>query len=354
MKVQDKGFVYIYSIEFGSTIKENDYALKRRAVKNISTNLETILGLNLHNGNNLFSLTYVEDNFEFLAEAEGGQHYLKFKYLKEFNLNEMGARSQDLLCVLKFLDSLVKSGLECKEFKQIGRYPKFFLPSEKMKVPKEELLEMWPGYTTQTKWCTDGIFLNIDTATKFVNSSTILEDIDYYMKEEGWTRDQVKAYYKPATEEDQRHVVITEHNSRQYQVDEVTFDKTPQNTMMTWKDKNKVEKTTNLVEYYKIHHKRDIPKTQPMFIVRKRDQDIYLPTSLCHQASLPKDFTSNAQKMRNLQECKINKPDERVERIERLLEKIKDNKVFNAWKLSIQDTFANLKGIVLHPPEVIH
>ena len=50
---------------------------------------------------------------------------------------------------------------------------------------------MWPGYETSTKWFNDGIFLNVDTATKFINTRTILEDIDQYMGRDGYSRKDI-------------------------------------------------------------------------------------------------------------------------------------------------------------------
>jgi len=49
-----------------------------------------------------------------------------------------------------------------------------------------------------------------------------------------------------------------------------------------------------------------------MLFIKKRDHYIYLPTSLCYEASLPKDFTKDVFKVRKLQNFKINKPNERV------------------------------------------
>ena len=37
---------------------------------------------------------------------------------------------------------------------------------------------MWPGYEVATKKVTDGIFLNVDTATKFINMPSILDKVD--------------------------------------------------------------------------------------------------------------------------------------------------------------------------------
>jgi hypothetical protein len=37
---------------------------------------------------------------------------------------------------------------------------------------------MWPGYECSIKCFNDGIFLNVDTSTKFVNKESILEKIN--------------------------------------------------------------------------------------------------------------------------------------------------------------------------------
>jgi hypothetical protein len=37
---------------------------------------------------------------------------------------------------------------------------------------------MWLGYLTQTRLLADGIFLNIDTATKFIQRSSVLDWIN--------------------------------------------------------------------------------------------------------------------------------------------------------------------------------
>jgi hypothetical protein len=55
--------------------------------------------------------------------------------------------------------------------------PKFFLENQKKVIP-EYNLEMWPGYLTTTRLLADGIFMNIDTCAKFIQKTTILEQID--------------------------------------------------------------------------------------------------------------------------------------------------------------------------------
>ena len=109
--------------------------------------------------------------------------------------------------------------------------------------------------------------------------------------------------YGPEKDTLHRKVVITSHNSRSYQIDGVTFDVTPISHSFTWKNKyngNQVEET-NMVAYFKKMYNIKISDKEPMLFVNKRDGEItYLPTSLCHEASLPKNFTKDARKMKDL------------------------------------------------------
>lgn len=94
---------------------------------------------------------------------------------KEFNLDELGEdRDPAHLQVLNFLNIVVKKAFQEEKYSQIGRLPKFFLASEKRLIPNQDL-QSWPGYEACTKWYNDGIFLNVDTATKFINSRTVYD-----------------------------------------------------------------------------------------------------------------------------------------------------------------------------------
>ena len=69
--------------------------------------------------------------------------------------------------MLNFLNILVKNALSSQDYKQIGRLPKYFVEKDKKNIDKYQL-EMWPGYLTTTRLLRDGIFLNIDTVSKFI------------------------------------------------------------------------------------------------------------------------------------------------------------------------------------------
>ena len=55
---------------------------------------------------------------------------------------------------------------------------------------------MWPGYTPTVKLVTDGIFLKVDTATKFIQDRTIYNKIIKWEKE-GYSEKEIIDYLIP-------------------------------------------------------------------------------------------------------------------------------------------------------------
>ena len=85
---------------------------------------------------------------------------------------------------------------------------------------------MWPGYLTTSRLLADGIFLNIDTCTKFINKVTVLEQI-LQMKDRGKTWDQIAMIFDSSNLDVPRKTVITSYNTKSYQVDGLDFTKNP-------------------------------------------------------------------------------------------------------------------------------
>lgn len=72
---------------------------------------------------------------------------------------------------------------------------------------------MWPGYQLSLAQVNDGIFVNIDTATKFVQMATVLDEIRDLEKQRFSKKEIVGAI---APSEGRKLVVITMYNSRTY------------------------------------------------------------------------------------------------------------------------------------------
>jgi len=112
------------------------------------------------------------------AAVEGKIGQVRFTPESSFSLteqtNDLRKKHQDLVKnMLDFLTKVVKNSLHDQEYKQIGRLPKFYNTRDKRSIQRYKL-DMWPGYTCAVKCLNDGFFLNVDTATRFIQQSTVL------------------------------------------------------------------------------------------------------------------------------------------------------------------------------------
>lgn len=101
-----------------------------------------------------------------------------------------------------------------------------------------------------------GMFFNVDTTTKFVEDETILNYIEG-LKEEGYSNKEIEAIFTPPSNANldfKRKVVMTKYNNKQYQIDGLSFSKTPKTVIFEWKDKAKIRFKTDMVEYFRIMH----------------------------------------------------------------------------------------------------
>ena len=92
-----------------------------------------------------------------------------------------------------------------------------------MKDIPEYNLQMWPGYELTTKSVTHGIFLNIDTATKFVNKTTMLEYVEHLSYDKRLTNSDIEKMFSSSDPDNKRMTVMTEYNSKSYQIDGISF-----------------------------------------------------------------------------------------------------------------------------------
>lgn len=133
--------------------------------------------------------------------------------------------------------------------------------------------------------------------------------------------------------------MITQYNSASYQVEEILWDETPQTIKFEWKQKDDQssgykKSTVNLAEYMLKRYNIKLANhelKQPVLRLSQRGQAVYIIPSRCHEASLPKDFTKDANKMRDLRGEMITEPLQRYNRIGTLIESFSKSGFLGEW-----------------------
>jgi len=94
---------------------------------------------------------------------------------------------------------------------------------------------MWPGYTCAVKCLNDGFFLNVDTATKFLQKRTVMDRINELL-DKRYSQSEIDAALTPKFDDTKsqsssqsdidarRLVVITSYNTASYQIDSIKWD----------------------------------------------------------------------------------------------------------------------------------
>lgn len=136
-----------------------------------------------------------------------------------------------------------------------------------------------------------------------------------------------------------RIVVITQYNTASYQIEEILWDETPISITFALKERDPttgavIHSKVNLAEYMRKRYKIELTPQelrQPILKLSQRDQPVYLIPSRCHEASLPKNFTADANKMRDLRAEMITEPSHRYQRIGTLIESFTKAEFLSEW-----------------------
>jgi hypothetical protein len=75
--------------------------------------------------------------------------------------------------------------------------------------------------------------------------------------------------------------------------------------------------------------------------------------SRCHEASLPKDFSRDANMMRNLRQHMITEPRDRYERTQILIENFTKADILKEWNAKVSENFTQIKAKQLYHPKVL-
>ena len=74
---------------------------------------------------------------------------------------------------------------------------------------------MWPGYLTQSRLLADGIFLNVDTAARFIQKQSILDWIND-QAQRNHSKAQIAAVFDSSNVDMPRKTMITSYNIKSY------------------------------------------------------------------------------------------------------------------------------------------
>eukprot|EP00347_Sterkiella_histriomuscorum_P007318 403349409 len=336
----------------------------KSVIKNMTHELKLIYGEHFYFGNKIFALHQVLDEVNMVSQLEEQKFELTIKYADSFSMNQQTPDNiRNNMQVQCFVQNVIKKILFDEKYTQIlgktGRKSSFFLKTDMIPIQKYEL-EMWQGNIYSVKALQDGIFINVGTATKFINSPTIL-DVIKNLQKDNCTNQMIHDELIPNFNDEQRLEVSVNYNSRVFEVNDIKFDMSPKTHFFTWNlrdpiTKEIIQQKTNIVDYMQIKYGIEIAEKdqdQPLLVVQQCSQTIYLIPSLCKKSTLSRSFLNDDRKMRDLQESNLNIPEQIYNRINTFIERVSKSSILNICGLKIDPQFTQVRAKQLPEPQII-
>jgi hypothetical protein len=110
---------------------------------------------------------------------------------------------------------------------------------------------------------------------------------------------------------------------------------------------------TNMIDYFNTAYNVKIHSVnQPLFEIRQKRQNIYLPPELCTLVGIPAKIRENKKVMADIRQSLFQKPHERIGSIKELNRMISDSKEVKEWNLNINLEPDTIEAKVLKRPQI--
>lgn len=242
------------------------------------------------------------------------------------------------------------------EMVQVGRY--YYNPATPSCVPQHKL-EVWPGYITAISEQDGGLMLLADASHRVLRTETVLDVMQNIVNRnaQGFRDEVIRTLVGT--------VVLTRYNNKTYRVDDIVWDKTPQQTFSTATGGD-----ISFIEYYKKSYNLDIiDHEQPLLLHRpkkRQEQDgqgkkqlevICLIPEFCYMTGLTDDLRQDFRVMKDLACHTRVTPEQRRLTMRKFVTSVLKNpdacKELEKWGLVLEDNTINFDGRVLPEEEIV-
>ena len=347
IKLSKELTVYQYPFSVSPNIAPGDSRIRSILFKSCNKELKNTYGECLISGDSLYSLKKINEIKSFKSNT-----YLKGQrdeYIITFEkvVNERKIKNEEVQkdqLSKQFIELLVKDILHSNP--KLDFYKGFFVLSTSKKTIEANgvSINFYPGFTTSFVETDRGNFLNVTLKNKIIQSENVLDFlIDYDYKD--------KDNYNNIKEELVGREFKVSYAKRHYIIEDILFDRNPENQTFSFKGKN-----YKLIDYFKDEYKIVIhnPK-QPIILVRNKAKDgqvtnSYFVPELCYLSGLEEEETKNGLFMKELAKLTKLEPNERIQKTNEFIKLLEDpSKDKNQpGKLSAKEK-SDLYGIKVEP-----
>ena len=311
--------LYQYPFSTSPKLEAGNIKIRQRLFRTCRKPLKETYGECFISGDSLYGIKKVENAFSMPYTTGNSEYILNVqKFSKEIIINQKDIHIDPL--GKQCIELLVRDILHANP--KLEFYRDIFVLTDKANKKSIETnnvsVTFYPGFTTSFMETDGGNYLNVALKNKIIQNETVLDYInswDYKNKndQKGIKDELIGRSFKVS------------YMKRNHRINDILFDKNPKNQTFNYGGK-----TISLIDYYKIHHKKDIAdKNQPLILVRKEGPqgepiNLYFIPELCSLSGLEDKDVKDGYFMKELALKTKLDPNDRVLNINKFLNLFKD------------------------------
>ena len=364
-----------YAIHYEPVIAEDNYPLKRKIIRQLSTDLKGYFQKYVQAGDTIFVFSKdPQEKVSLETTIDNVLYKVTFdKSSNKVNCRNINKRTTDNIKIKNFIENIIKNIFMANNHMVRFDNRSFFDYKNVISLGNSGT-KIWSGYSTAVTITESGLFLRVNDKNKLITGKTVYDKIQEFgrrfpnLRSEECIR-EISDYFRGRT------VIAGYGNFRAYRIGEISFDRDIKNTDFEIEKEGKKEKIT-IKEYYKQQYKIDIKhEDQPLLIEeiprnRKNDDNKvirYLIPELCFITGIDElnerdraDIIAKSKFQPNQKVQKIekgfsylnNKEKKKVKKKEKDVELRSPYEIREEWGIRIGDNFVEVEAQLLPPPQL--
>ena len=364
-----------YAIHYEPVIADDNYPLKRKIIRQLSTDLKGYFEKYAQAGDTIFVFSKdPQEKVSLETTIDNVLYKVTFdRSSNKVNCRNINKKTRDNIKIKSFIENIIKNIFMANNHMVRFDNRSFFDYNNSTPLGNTGS-KIWSGYSTAVTITESGLYLRVNDKNKLITGKTVYDKIQEFGRKFANLRSEesireISDYFRGKT-------VIAGYGSfRAYRIGEISFDRDIKNTEFEIEKGGNKEKIT-IKDYYKQQYKIDIKhEDQPLLIEeiprnRKNDETKvirYLIPELCFITGIDelnerdraeiiaKSKFQPSQKVQKIQQgfnYLMNKEKKRVKKKEKDIELRSPNEIRMEWGINIGDNFVEVEAQCLPIPQL--
>eukprot|EP00826_Nyctotherus_ovalis_P053084 TRINITY_DN683_c0_g2_i8.p1 TRINITY_DN683_c0_g2~~TRINITY_DN683_c0_g2_i8.p1 ORF type:complete len:842 (-),score=208.06 TRINITY_DN683_c0_g2_i8:96-2570(-) len=322
--------IHRYSASFAPNFPEAIDTSKHKVLNKIRKPAEKLVGHFLLFNGSVYARRKVDNEISLQADYDGVRYQVKLRWTNEVKYGEDEHQ--------QYFKVFIKEAFGCLKLQKIGN--KYFDPGKKdtliwTSTSAPLSLDLWVGHSIALHETEKAAFVRLDVAHRVAQKQSVLHEIKEWcdsipkeVQSNEYVSKRIKGKFAYAF-----------YSGKVYRVDGIDFTQSPKSSFSAKEGEN-----VTYADYFLKKYKMRIQDMDQPLLIHCNDgnkSEIRLVPELCGLTGITEEMRKDNRLVKEIAEKSIMTPQLRVKSCKELLDKLNDNKDFQAlkstWKISIDD-----------------